>query len=275
MGRELPTKNDPLGVSQSCQIRTTFAKRSPARLSLPLRAEMCPVASPVEAREERWRGCQRRHQEVVPGPEPHSPGHGFRDARIHVQVVGNVCPMEIPGWPSDAPPIPNSARKMGHSDCLLGLSCIYCHKHVEDSPHATIPSTQTCMNCHRIIKATSPLLEAVRASSTAGDPIRWRRVHKVPDFVFFNHAVHVRRGIGCVSCHGKVDEMPLVVHDQPLSMGWCLDCHRHPETALRPMAEVTNLNWVPPDGQTQRELGIFLNRKRGIQAADQCSACHR
>lgn len=157
----------------------------------------------------------------------------------------------------------------------LGMSCIYCHTRVEDAPHANVPATQTCMNCHQLIKASSPLLAEVRTRFSDGDPIAWRRVHKVPDYVYFNHAVHVRRGVGCVSCHGRVDRMPVVVHDQPLSMGWCLDCHRHPEKGLRPVAEVTNLTWTPPQGHTQREEGEQWVRERAIRAQDQCSACHR
>jgi hypothetical protein len=157
----------------------------------------------------------------------------------------------------------------------LGLSCLYCHTGVEDTPHARIPATQTCMNCHQAIKPDSPKLEALRVSWASGDPVPWVRVHRTPDYVFFNHAVHVRRGVGCVSCHGKVNEMPVVVHDQPLSMGWCLDCHRHTEDHLRPPSEVTNFAWQPPGSRTQREFGLEQKERSRVHAPEQCSGCHR
>lgn len=157
----------------------------------------------------------------------------------------------------------------------LGMSCVYCHTRVEESPHANVPSTQTCMNCHQSIKPTSPLLAEVRARWADGQPVAWRRVHKLPDYVYFNHAVHVRRGVGCVSCHGRVDEMPVVVHEKPLSMGWCLDCHRHPENEIRPLDEVTNLTWSPPDGEDRRQVGERWARRRAIGVQEQCSSCHR
>ncbi len=157
----------------------------------------------------------------------------------------------------------------------LGLSCLYCHTGVEESSVAKIPSTQTCMNCHQAIKADSPKLELVKASFETGKPIPWIRVHKTPDYVSFNHAVHVKRGVGCVSCHGRVNEMPVLVHDQPLSMGWCLNCHREPENYLRPVAEATNLSWRPSEGRTQRDLGLSLKHEYKVQAPEQCAGCHR
>jgi hypothetical protein len=157
----------------------------------------------------------------------------------------------------------------------LELSCLYCHANVEESPCAKIPPTQACMNCHQAIKPDSPDLAAVRSSWSRGDPIPWVRVHQTPDYVYFNHAVHVRRGVGCVSCHGKVNEMSVVAHDQPLSMGWCLDCHRHPEQHLRPLEEVTNLDWRPSTGRSQRELGLLLKDRFRIHAPEQCTGCHR
>ncbi len=157
----------------------------------------------------------------------------------------------------------------------LGMSCLYCHTGAEESSVAKIPSTQTCMNCHQTIKPDSPLLEPVRVSWTSGDPIPWVRVHLTPDYVYFNHAVHVRRGIGCVSCHGKVNEMPVMVHEKPLSMGWCLDCHRHPEDYLRPPSEATNFGWAPPLGLAQRQFGSLIKKEARIHAPEQCSGCHR
>ncbi len=157
----------------------------------------------------------------------------------------------------------------------LGLSCLYCHTGVEESSVAKIPATQVCMNCHQTIKAESPKLALVRSSFATGNPVPWVRVHKTPDYVFFNHAAHVKRGVGCVSCHGKINEMAVVVHDQPLSMGWCLDCHRQPENHLRPVSEATNLAWRPDEGKSQQDLGLFLKAQYRVQAPDQCVGCHR
>jgi hypothetical protein len=157
----------------------------------------------------------------------------------------------------------------------LGMDCRYCHANVEESPHAGVPATQTCMNCHQAIKTTSPALAAVRASWSSGDPIEWNRVHEVPDFVFFNHAVHVRRGVGCASCHGAVNEMPVVRHDQPLSMGWCLSCHRSPEDALRPASEITNMAWHPPVEESRRALARERKDEMLVKAPTHCGGCHR
>jgi hypothetical protein len=157
----------------------------------------------------------------------------------------------------------------------LKMSCLYCHSGVEESSVAKIPPTQTCMNCHQAIKADSPQLAVVRASWSSGVPIRWVRVHQTPDYVYFNHAVHVRRGVGCVSCHGKVNEMPVVVHDKPLSMGWCLECHRHPEEHLRPLGEVANLAWQPPENRSNLNYGRYLKDEMRIHAPEHCAGCHR
>ncbi len=157
----------------------------------------------------------------------------------------------------------------------LGLSCLYCHTGVERGPVARVPDTQTCMNCHQTIKADSPLLEPLRVSWSTGDPVHWERVHRLPDYVGFNHAVHVRRGVGCVSCHGKINEMPVVRHEKPLSMGWCLDCHRHPEGFLRPASEVVNFDWQPPQGQSAQEFGRFLKSQSRIRPPENCAECHR
>jgi hypothetical protein len=171
-----------------------------------------------------------------------------------------------------AQPVPFSHQQ--HSG-RLGLSCLYCHTGVEESSAAKIPPTQTCMNCHQAIKPDSPQLALVRASFTTGAALRWVRVHQTPDYVYFNHAVHVRRGVGCVSCHGKVNEMPVVVHEKPLSMGWCLDCHRKPEAALRPPGEVTNFEWTPPEGRSAVDYGSFLKEQSRIHPPEHCAGCHR
>jgi hypothetical protein len=169
-------------------------------------------------------------------------------------------------------PVPFShAQHVGQ----LGMSCLYCHYNVEESPHANIPPTQTCINCHQLIKPDSPKLALIQASWKDGSPVAWERVHKTPDYVYFNHAVHVRRGIGCESCHGKVNEMPVVVHDQPLSMGWCLECHRHPEGHLRPVEAATRMGWRPPEGRSQTEFGRYLKDLYHTNAPESCAGCHR
>src|SRR4029077_5015380 len=123
--------------------------------------------------------------------------------------------------------------------------CVYCHTNVERSPHTTVPDSQTCMNCHQTIKSNSPVLSKVRESHDKRLPVEWKRVHLLPDYAFFNHAQHVDRGVGCVSCHGQVNELPVITHEKPLSMMWCLHCHKHPEPNLRPPAEAANMHWKP------------------------------
>src|SRR5690348_7206002 len=120
----------------------------------------------------------------------------------------------------------------------LGMDCRYCHSYVEVSSHSNIPTTQTCMNCHTQIQANNPKLTAVRESWQSGNPVDWVKIHQVPDFAYFNHSVHVNRGISCVSCHGQVNQMDVVYQKEPLSMGWCLNCHRNPENNLRPINQV-------------------------------------
>jgi hypothetical protein len=164
----------------------------------------------------------------------------------------------------------------------VGMDCRYCHSFVEVAAHSNVPTTQVCMNCHQQIQKDSPKLQAVRDSWKTGQPIEWVQVHKTPDYVYFNHSAHVNRGVSCVSCHGKVNEMPVVYHSQPLSMAWCLDCHRHPENALRPLDQITNLDWVPTvkPGQTPAEAqvaqGLELKKAWNINPPDgNCAGCHR
>jgi hypothetical protein len=164
----------------------------------------------------------------------------------------------------------------------LGMDCRYCHSNVEVSSHANIPSTQTCMNCHAHVKPESPKLELVRKSYERGTPIPWVKIHQVPDYAYFNHSVHVARGVSCVSCHGQVNQMEVVWHDQPQSMGWCLDCHRAPENHLRPRDQITNLDWKPTDSTdpkalaaAQLELGRKLKAEWHINPPENCAACHR
>lgn len=159
----------------------------------------------------------------------------------------------------------------------LEMDCRYCHSFVEVASHSNVPNTQTCINCHGVgkIQATSPKLEPIRTSWETGEPVDWVRIHQVPDYAYFNHAVHVNRGVSCVSCHGKINEMPVVYHAEPLSMGWCLECHRNPENFLRPVDEVTNLDWTPPAGETQQEIGLKLKEEWAVQPPETCGGCHR
>jgi hypothetical protein len=162
----------------------------------------------------------------------------------------------------------------------LGIDCRYCHVNVEDSAHANIPPTQTCMGCHD--KLTFPedrawKLKPVKDSFTDGNPIQWIRIHDLPDYAYFNHSAHVRRGVGCVECHGRVDRMEVVYQDQPLSMSWCLDCHRKPDARLRdPLKDrITDMEWAPPKGEDRATYGARVRKEYNIQPSQDCSTCHR
>ena len=157
-----------------------------------------------------------------------------------------------------------------------GLDCRYCHTSVEESAFANIPPTKTCMNCHSQIWANAPILEPVRASFRDNTPLRWTRVHDLPDFVYFNHSIHVNKGVGCATCHGRVDQMPLMYQRASLQMNWCLDCHRDPARFVRPREEVYNMAWERPANDPG--LGARLVQEYKIASVDQltsCSTCHR
>lgn len=154
-----------------------------------------------------------------------------------------------------------------------GIDCKYCHTSVETSSFAGIPPTKTCMNCHSQIFSTEPILEPVRASFRDNKPLKWIRVHDLPDFVYFNHSIHVKKGVGCESCHGRVDQMPLMQQERSLQMNWCLDCHRAPEKFVRPRSEITTMGYQPPEPQST--LGPKLVKEYGIQTRTTCSTCHR
>jgi hypothetical protein len=154
-----------------------------------------------------------------------------------------------------------------------GIDCKYCHTSVETSAFAGIPPTKTCMNCHSQIFSTEPILEPVRASFRDNTPLKWIRVHDLPDFVYFNHSIHVKKGVGCESCHGRVDQMPLMQQERSLQMQWCLDCHRAPEKFVRPRSEITTMGYQPPEPQST--LGPKLVKEYGIETRTTCSTCHR
>ena len=153
-----------------------------------------------------------------------------------------------------------------------GIDCRYCHRDVERSAWAGVPSTDVCMGCHNQVWRDSPMLEPVRRAWFSGQPIPWNRVHQLPQFVYFDHSVHVNHGIGCVSCHSRVDGMALTEQGQPLTMGWCLSCHRSPERNLRPLDKITDLNWQPPSDPA---YGKQLANQYGTRKLDHCTACHR
>jgi hypothetical protein len=197
----------------------------------------------------------------------------------------------------------------------LGMDCRYCHSQVERSEHSNIPTAQTCWTCHQFVKRDSEQLAPLRRAMDPNDPeytgkpIEWVRLHKLGEYAYFAHQAHVNRGVSCVACHGKINEMKVVWHDQRLSMGWCLDCHREPEASLRPLSEITNLDWHPAtmDRQafydalaqtsgrtaeellgeakaagfsvnqplTQEEVGSQLAKAWGVRPPESCTACHR
>jgi len=157
----------------------------------------------------------------------------------------------------------------------LGIDCRYCHTGVEKSWFSNIPASSTCMNCHNQVLKDDPRLELVRESAASGRPIAWVQIHKLPDFVYFNHSVHVNRGISCVECHGRIDEMDEVYHAKPLSMAFCLECHRDPAAKLRPLGKITDLGWHFESETKQREFGETAMREWKVESLQTCSTCHR
>jgi hypothetical protein len=170
-------------------------------------------------------------------------------------------------------PVPFSHQ---HHVGILGIDCRYCHTTVENSPFAGIPPTKTCMNCHSQIWVGSPMLEPVRESYKTGESLRWHRVYNLPGFVYFDHSIHVQKGMGCSTCHGRVDEMPFVYQEPTLLMQWCLDCHRNPAEQVRPREEVFNMKYRQPHNQT--EMGRKLVKRYKIKdptTITSCTICHR
>jgi hypothetical protein len=155
----------------------------------------------------------------------------------------------------------------------IGIDCRYCHTSVEKSSFAGIPPTSTCMNCHKVLFSDSPLLAPVRDSFASGQPIHWRRVYDLPDFVYFNHSVHLAKGIGCTSCHGPIDKMPLTRKAVTLKMEFCLSCHRDPARQLRPRREVFNVDWDPSSLSDDQRAELV--REYDVQSLTSCSTCHR
>lgn len=155
----------------------------------------------------------------------------------------------------------------------LGMDCRYCHSSVERAAFAAVPPTATCMNCHAQVKKDSPFLESVRKSAETGEALAWKRVHLLPDYAYFDHSAHLAAGVGCVSCHGRVDQMEVVSQEQPLSMSWCLSCHRDSAPNLRPKSEVTNMAWNSATAGYDPHTDPL--RKRLPKPPEYCSGCHR
>ena len=171
-----------------------------------------------------------------------------------------------------AQPVPFSHE---HHVAGLGIDCRYCHTSVEKSSFAGMPPTDTCMTCHSQVWKEAPVLQPVRDSMQNGRPLRWTRVYDLPDYVYFDHSIHVNKGIGCASCHGRVDQMPMTWQEQPLYMRWCLDCHWQPEMHLRPLEEVFNLAYASPKNQFL--LGTALAEQNHVshEGLTDCYTCHR
>jgi len=203
--------------------------------------------------------------------------------RIPVSLMAAGAPVFVLGllylafWPGTTSVGYQPQQPVPYSHALhageLGIDCRYCHTGVEVGAKATIPPTATCMNCHATVRTESEKLQLVRDSYATGEPVEWVRVHDLPDFVFFNHSAHVERGIGCESCHGRVDQMEVVSQFAGLNMGWCLKCHREPEAHLRPVDQVTVMGYEPAEDQLT--LGARLREARNINPSVDCSTCHR
>lgn len=157
-----------------------------------------------------------------------------------------------------------------------GIDCRYCHTTVETTASAGMPPTQTCMNCHNQLYADSPYLEPIRASYRENIPIQWERVHDLPDYTYFNHSIHVAKGVGCSTCHGQIDNMPAVYQVASLQMEWCLSCHREPEKFIRPKTEIYNMQWDPNTLTAEERQVMKANYKiREAEVLTSCSTCHR
>ena len=168
-------------------------------------------------------------------------------------------------------PVPFSHK---HHVTGMGIDCRYCHTSVEESAFAGIPPVETCMTCHSLVWTEAPLLEPVRAAWRDDVPLQWTRIHDLPDFVYFRHDIHIAKGVGCTSCHGPVDQMPLMYKENTLNMEWCLECHREPERQIRPRDRVFDVTWSPP--ADQQRAGARLVEEYDVQVSQltDCSVCH-
>ncbi len=169
-------------------------------------------------------------------------------------------------------PIPFSHK---HHFAELGIHCLYCHTNVEKSPYAGLPATHVCMSCHSQIWTNAAMLAPVRESLASNRPIRWNRVHVLPAYVYFDHSVHVAKGVGCSTCHGHIDAMALTSQAAPLTMGWCVDCHSNPAPYLRPRDQIFNMAWEPPAGRGRAGSQLLKANRIDPNRLIECSTCHR
>jgi hypothetical protein len=202
----------------------------------------------------------------------------FGGALLACIVLGLLMGVQRSSWHTGQDVVIEQPIQFSHKHHVGddGIDCRYCHTTVETAAFAGIPPTKTCMNCHTQLYADSPYLEPVRASFRTGEPIVWNRVHRVPDYVYFNHSIHVNKGVGCETCHGRVDQMPLIRRVATLEMQWCVDCHRNPLPNLRPQSAIFTMGWKPP--ANQEEEGAKLARQYHIRSSrdlTSCSTCHR
>jgi Cytochrome c7 and related cytochrome c/Class III cytochrome C family len=169
-------------------------------------------------------------------------------------------------------PVPFSHK---HHVSGLGLDCRYCHAGVERSPVAGVPPTHTCMTCHSQLYTNAEMLAPVRLSLAENKPIHWNKVNKLPDYVYFDHSIHIAKGVGCTTCHGPVGQMPLMRAGAPLTMGWCLDCHRNPAPSLRPASAVFDPDWAPPGNQLEQGKALLAQYHIDNSHLTDCTVCHR
>lgn len=201
---------------------------------------------------------------------------------VAATAVAAVTYYWTPSWSKQGyqPVQPVSFNHQLHVE-QVGMDCRYCHTYVDRSGHSNVPATSTCMNCHSQVRKDDAMLAQVRESYESGEPIPWVRIHAAPDYVYFNHSVHVNRGISCVHCHGEVNQMEEVYHAKGHSMSFCLDCHRNPEHYIRPPEHVYDLDWQPPGdsasdrSQWQREKGAEFVHNWNVLPPQSCSGCHR
>lgn len=197
-------------------------------------------------------------------------GLGALGGAVYAGLVVNFgfSPMAIARGYQPEQPVPFSHKIHAGQ---LGMDCRYCHQSVERSAHAAVPATETCMACHQRVWPESEKLAPVRESWASGEPVPWVRVHDLGDYAYFDHAAHVLKGVGCASCHGRIDKMEVVYQEKPLSMGWCLECHRNPEPNLRPKHLITKMDYE----QESPEVGAQLRAQNNVHPKEDCSTCHR
>ena len=191
---------------------------------------------------------------------------------------GTVALLNVSGYNTNQDMFVEQPIQFSHAHHVggEGIDCRYCYTSVEESAFANIPPTKTCMNCHSQLWTTAPILEPVRASFRDNKPLHWTRVHDLPDFVYFNHSIHVKKGVGCATCHGRVDRMPLMYQQATLQMSWCLDCHRNPAKYVRPREEVYNMAWErPADDPGQGARLVQEYKIASVEQLTSCSTCHR